>query len=104
MVRAIGPIPRPGSVPYRDQIVAVHVVDLTVETGADVLTGTEALVYVWGMQENELAPIDGYRIGDPIALSLDAWSNVSRDLDGINRGEIDEPRVQLAEPLVGAAG
>ena len=104
MVRAIGPIPRPGSVPYRDQIVAVHVVDLTVETGADVLTGTEALVYVWGMQENELAPIDGYRIGDPIALSLDAWSNVSRDLDGINRGEIDEPRVQLAEPWWGQLG
>ena len=101
VVRAIGPIPRPGTVPYKDQIVAVHIGDLTIEAGADALSGTEALVYVWGMQENELAPIDSYRIGDPIALSLDAWSNVSGELDGINRSEIDEPSVQLAEPWWG---
>ena len=87
--------------PYNDQIVAIHVDDLTVQTGTYALTGTEALVYVWGMQEKELAPINNYRIGDLITLSLSAWSNVSQDLDGINRGEINDPRVQLAEPWWG---
>lgn len=101
VIRAIGPIPRPESVPYNDQIVAIHVDDLTVQTGTYALTGTEALVYVWGMQEKELTPINNYRIGDLITLSLSAWSNVSQDLDGINRGEINDPRVQLAEPWWG---
>jgi alginate O-acetyltransferase complex protein AlgJ len=101
VIRAIGSIPRPESVPYNDQIVAIHVDDLTVQTGTYVLTGTEALVYVWGMQEKELTPINNYRIGDLITLSLSAWSNVSQDLDGINRGEINDPRVRLAEPWWG---
>ncbi len=101
VVRAIGPIPRPESVPYKDQIVAIHVDDLTVQTGTYALTGTEALVYVWGMRESELTPINDYRIGDLITLSLSAWLNVSQDLDGINRGEINDPRVQLAEPWWG---
>ena len=101
VVRAIGAIPRPGSVPYKDQIVAVHVDALTLEAGASALSETEALVYMWGMQENELTPLDRYRVGDSIALSLDAWSTVSGDLDGINRGEIDDPLLQLAEPWWG---
>lgn len=101
VVRAIGPIPRPGSVPYKDQIVAVHVDGLTLEAGPYALSGTEALVYMWGMQDDELTPLERYQVGDPIALSLEAWSTVSGELDGINRGEIDDPRVQLAEPWWG---
>ena len=100
-VRAVGPIPTPGSVPYKDQIVAVHVENLTVEPGTTPLAGTEALVYLWGMQDDELTPIGGYRAGDRIALRLEAWSNVAGDLDGVNRGEVDDPTVQLAEPWWG---
>jgi len=101
VVRAVGQIPRPGSVPYKDQIVAVHVDGLTLEAGTYALSGTEALVYMWGMQDDELTPLERYRVGDPIGLSLEAWSTVSDELDPINRGEIYDPRVQLAEPWWG---
>ena len=101
VVQAIGPIPSPGSVPYKDQIVAMHIGELTTASGEPLPAGTEALVYLWGMQDDELTPVADYRVGDSIALRLEAWANVANDLDGVNRGEVDDPAVQLAQPWWG---
>ena len=100
-VRAVGPIPTPGSVPYKDQIVAVHIGDLAVGASETPLNGSEALVYLWGMREDELTPINRYGVGSPIALTLEPWANVAPDLDGINRGELEDVTLQLAEPWWG---
>ena len=102
-VRAIGPIPIPGSVPYKDQIVGVHVGDLAPESDADgaPLNGTEALVYLWGMRDNELTSASDLRPGSPITLTLEPWANVAPELEGINRGELEDPTIQLAEPWWG---
>ena len=101
VVQAIGPIPSPGSVPYKDQIVAMHIGELTTASGEPLPEGTEALVYLWGMQDDELTPVADYRVGDSIALRLEAWAHVANDLDGVNRGEVDDPAVQLAQPWWG---
>jgi hypothetical protein len=53
------------------------------------------------MQDDELMPISAYQVGDAIALRLEAWTNVSREREAINRGEIDDPVVRLAEPWWG---
>ncbi len=102
-VRAVGPIPTPGSVPYKDQIVGVHVGDLALDSDTDggPLNGTEALVYLWGMRDNELTPVSDLRPGSPIVLTLEPWANVAADLDGINRGELEDTASQLAEPWWG---
>ncbi len=101
IVRAIGPIPTPGTVPYKDQIVAVHVGDLVVAGDAAPLNGTEALIYLWGMRDNELSSARQLRPNDPITLTLEPWANVAADLEGINRGELEDTTIQLAEPWWG---
>ena len=106
-VRAVGPIPTPGSVPYKDQIVGVHVENLALDSDVDgngsaaPLDGTDAVVYLWGMRDNELTPARDLRPGSSVALTLEPWANVAADLNGINRGELDDPAIQLAEPWWG---
>ena len=101
VVAEIGPVPRPRSVPYRDHIVGVHLTEITAETTGPPVDGTEALVYLWSMQDNELTPVADFRAGDPIHLRLKPWASVADDLDGINRGEVGNLSVRFAEPWWG---
>ena len=101
VVAEIGPVPRSRSVPYRDHIVGVHLTAITAETGAPPVDGTEALVYLWSMQDDELTPVADFRAGDLIHLRLEPWASVADDLDGINRGEVGNLSVRFAEPWWG---
>jgi alginate O-acetyltransferase complex protein AlgJ len=99
-VEAISTVPRPGSVPYKDHILALHLIDLTVE-GASQSEGLESLVYVESMRDNVLTPAARLRPGDRVALRLRPWADVSDKYEKINRSEIDDPAVQLEEPCWG---
>ncbi len=101
VIQAVGPIPTPGSVPYKDHIVGVHLSDLEVDPGLDPIAGSEAAVYLWAMQDNELTIVAQYQIGDTVTLELEPWSDVADVLEGINRGELSDPGVQRAEPWWG---
>ena len=100
-VLAIGPVPRPGSVPYRDHIVAIHLDQVVAEPNAGFGNKSEALVYVRSMIDGELTPVADYRPGDTIELRLEPWENVATEFNGINRGEITDPAALLAEPWWG---
>ena len=100
-IRDIGLIPRPGSVPYKDHIVGVHVTDITTETSAGAVDGTELVVYLWSMRDDELTTISQYRVGDAVRLRLEPWANVADALDGINRAEVTDPSARLSEPWWG---
>lgn len=99
-IEAISNVPRPGSVPYADHILALHLTDLTPE-GSDRNADLEALVYVESMRDNVLTPAARFRPGDRVTLRLHAWTDVSDRYDKINRSEIDDPSVQLEEPSWG---
>ena len=101
VVEEIGPVPRPRTVPYADHIVGVHVTGITVDGSAASVDGTEALVYLWSMQDNELTSVASLLAGDPIRLRLEPWTAVADELDGINRGEVGDVAVRLAEPWWG---
>jgi len=96
-VEAISNLVRPGTAPYRDHILALHLVDLSAGGNPP----AEALVYVWSMRDNVLTPAARLRAGDRITLRLRAWSDVAPELEKINRSEIDDPAVQLEEPCWG---
>ena len=100
-VRAVGPVPRPGSVPYRDHIVAVLVDGVEVLDGPPAARGREAVVYLRSMADNELTPAAALGPGDRVRLALEPWSNVAGELDGISRGELDDPRLLAALPWWG---
>lgn len=99
-VEAISNVPRPGSVPYADHILAVHLTDLTPE-GSDRDEDLEALVYVESMRDNVLTPAARFRPGDRVTLRLRSWADVADKYEKINRSEIDDPAVQLEEPCWG---
>ena len=53
------------------------------------------------MTDDELTPAADNRPGDTIELRLEPWENVAAELNGINRGEVADPAVLLAEPWWG---
>jgi hypothetical protein len=98
-VASLSSVPRPGSAPYADHIMALHLVDIT---GAKIGDETsQCLVYLWSMRENQRTPAARLRPGDKITLRLRAWSDVAPELEKINRSEIDDRQVQLEEPAWG---
>ena len=99
-VESVSSVPRPGTVPYKDHVFALHLTDLTV-AGQLVSEPLESLVYLESMRDNILTPAARFRPGDRVTLRLRAWTEVADRFEKINRSEIDDPSVQLEEPCWG---
>jgi hypothetical protein len=100
VVRAVSPAPKPGSVPYKDHIVMVHVEGL--ESADDpAADGQEAVVFAWSMRDNVQTPPAAWRPGDVVELRLQPWADVSATYEAINRSELDDEAAMLAEPTWG---
>jgi len=54
------------------------------------------------IENNELTVAASYQPGERVKLRLEPWSNVTGKLGSLNRSEVDDPAVQLAEPWWGA--
>ena len=101
-VESISPVPRPGTVPYKDHIEALHLVDIA---GADARDAAEshaqAVVYSWSMRDNEWTSAARLRPGDRVKLRLRPWPDVSPQYEKFNRTELDDSALQLEEPVWG---
>jgi hypothetical protein len=87
-------------VPYKDHVVAVHLIDIrAAREGSQ--TVTQALVYMYGMRDNVLAPAARYSPEQRVTLRLRPWGDVSGKLDAINRAELNDDELNLSEPLWG---
>lgn len=98
-VEAVSAVPRPGTVAYKDHVMAIHLTDL--EADGHPLAGTAAMVYMRSMTDNTWTAAAQYRPGERVTLRLIAWSDVAPKYEGINRSELDDPALQLAEPSWG---
>ena len=98
-VRQVTPAPRPGTVPYRDHIIAVDLGDIVVEGG--VAAGSEALVYLSSMEDNIQTAAASLVVGQTVALTLRPWTEVAADRDGVTRADLVEGPVAFAEPWWG---
>ncbi|MBA2742967.1 MAG: hypothetical protein H0U43_01395 [Chthoniobacterales bacterium] len=96
-IEAISAAPRPGAVPYKDHIIAAHLVDLEIVGGPHSDT-IESLVYLMSMMDNKWTPAARLRAGDRVKLRLRAWSEVADQKEQINRSDLDDPELQLEEP------
>jgi alginate O-acetyltransferase complex protein AlgJ len=99
-IEAVSAVPRPGLVPYKDHVMAIHLTDL--EGDGRPLAETDAMVYMRSMTDNVLTAAARYRPGESVELRLTAWSDVADRYEGINRSELDDAALQLAEPCWGA--
>jgi alginate O-acetyltransferase complex protein AlgJ len=117
-VESISPVPRPGTVPYKDHIEALHVVDI-VAAGDDrgsegeeksspsrgqrprLQSETQAVVYLWSMRDNVWTPAARLRPGEQVKLRLRPWPDVSAQYEKFNRTELEDSVLQLEEPVWG---
>lgn len=100
VVRAASPAPRPGSVPYKDHIIMVHVAELA---SADDPTadGKEAVVFTWSMRDNVQTSAAAWRVGDAVTLRLRPWADLDGKYEAINRSELEDENLLQADPAWG---
>jgi len=95
-------VPRPGTVPYKDHIEALHLVDVMPEDSrGEAASHSQAVVYLWSMRDNEWTSAARLRPGERVKLRLRPWSDVSAQYEKFNRTELDDPALQLEEPVWG---
>jgi hypothetical protein len=104
-VESISPVPRAGAVPYKDHIAALHLIDIgpadSQAAGTLRDAGSQAVVYLWSMRDNVWTSAARLRAGDRVKLRLRPWSDVSAQYESFNRSELDDPALQLEEPVWG---
>ena len=98
-VRQLTRAPRPGTVPYRDHIISVDLVEI--DTGGAGASASEALVYLSSMEDNVWTAAASLVVGQTITLTLRPWAEVAPELDGITRTDLIEGNVVFAEPWWG---
>ena len=97
VIASTASIPRPGSVPYKEHIVALHLVNVALE-GTTHEKPRECLVYTWSMREQQQTPAARLRKGDAVSMELVPWEDVSDALEKFQRSELDEPALLLEPP------
>lgn len=90
-IKDITRAPKPGTVPYKDLIVCIHLNDI--EGGSP----AEALVFVHGMKNNIPTAASELNPGDKIHLQSVPWSNVEEKYGAINRKELSGPAAELED-------
>lgn len=96
VIAAVSRSPRPGAVPYRDNILTMHLVDLH-GYGRE-LAADQAVVYGWGMRDNQLTGLAALRPGDTVSLALTGWEAVEGEYGSYRRTPLDDETMELAMP------
>lgn len=94
-IEAAAGVPRPGSVPYRDAVMAVHLSRVKAVQGA--AQGEEIVVYLFGMRDNRWTPAARYKPGERVTLILQPWDRARAKYGSLNRIELDDPDFKLID-------
>ncbi len=74
IISEISPAPRPGTVPYKDHIVALHLI--APESGeASGLSGKDLVVLTWSMRDNVWTNAARLRPGEKVRIKVSDWKN-----------------------------
>ncbi|HEX8236984.1 MAG TPA: hypothetical protein VF600_13585 [Abditibacteriaceae bacterium] len=98
-IQAIARAPRPRSVPYKDAIIAIHLVNIKPLKGR--FSPKQTVVFVWGMRDNKLTPAASFKPGHVIKVALQPWEKVEGKYGGYNRREIDSEEAMSLDPYWG---
>ncbi len=86
-IKAISVSPKPGTVAYKDCVIAIDLGSVKVQSGT--LADSEILVFVWGMKDNKLTTSSSYSVGQTVTFKLTAWDKVEGKFGGYNRIELN---------------
>jgi hypothetical protein len=92
--------PQPGSVPYKDCLIGVRLEAVTVVNGAwpDDEDKEAVLLYVMGMQNNAWTAVTKWQVGSEIELRVVPWEGAAEAVRSLNRRELDDDDLMLANP------
>ncbi len=76
--------PAPGSVPYAECIIALHLKNLETPDLPE-----EFVVFLWGMRENQWTEAATFKVGQEVSLRLRPWNSVEVDYGSYNRKELE---------------
>jgi SGNH hydrolase-like domain, acetyltransferase AlgX len=85
---------RPGTVPYREALASLHLVDIQ-STSMNV--PASAVVYLWGMRDNKWTAAATYKPGQRVRFRLTPWETVEKQYGSFNRIELDDPNFELID-------
>jgi len=87
-IAALGRLPKPGSVPYKDCVLSIHLTDVR---GLPPGNGNhELLVYSLGMKDNKWLPVSSLTPGREVQCRLRPWADVEARYGTWNRAELDD--------------
>jgi len=95
-ISAIAAPPKPGTVPYKDCLIAMHLVDVKNLKG--IKMEPAILVFAWGLQDARWTPNATLKAGTRVTLHLQPWSDVETQLGAVNRIELTDDELLLMSP------
>jgi alginate O-acetyltransferase complex protein AlgJ len=98
-IKAIAAPPVPGSAPYKDHIIAMQLVDLKDAQDKPIIGS--AVVFIWSMRDQKLTEAARWRAGDRVTLTLQPWADVEQKYGTINRRELQDDALLMADPCWG---
>ena len=84
--------PAPGSVPYTECIIAIHLENVKIPELPE-----EFVVFVWGMRKNKWTEAATFKIGQEVKLRLRPWDSVQADYESYNRKELENEEAWLLD-------
>jgi alginate O-acetyltransferase complex protein AlgJ len=90
LVQEISSAPVPGTVPYRDHIIYIHLRDVESDDGVD-LSSTQALVAMYSMRDQIWTKAARFRVGQRIQLRLRNYDEINHryNVERINSSMLD---------------
>ena len=98
VVKAIASVPRPGTVPYKDCVIGIHLSSVKPIQGK---AASDLYIYLWGMRDNKLTDGAGCKIGQSLTLRIRPWDTVEAQYGSYSRSEIDDPNAALLDTYWG---
>lgn len=86
-IAAISMPPKPGSVAYKDCVIAIHLTEVKAVHGA--MEAKELLIFTWGMRDNKWTRAAELKPGQTMTCKLTPWDEVEDQYGGYNRMELD---------------
>ncbi len=84
--------PIPGSVPYSECIIALHLENVKISELPE-----EFVVFMWGMRRNKWTEAATFKIGQQVKLKLHTWDSVQADYGSYNRIELENEDTWLLD-------
>ena len=84
--------PLPGTVPYTECIIALHLENVEVSRLSE-----ELVVFLWGMRGNQWTDAATFEVGQKVNLRLQPWNSVEADYGSYNRKELEDEDTWLLD-------